>query len=226
MTLLSERETMIRGLSLLCLCALVIAGCASKPTEQVIVGDLIQRVDFGPSSIWQQYVHPEQNVDFEIKDGFYEAKVWDGGFMWAIQPPTQTDTVIEVTTTQLSDYRNNAYGVMCRALPTDNGDGYYFLISGDGQYTIRRGAVDNIHALIPFTPSGAIRQDKTSNKIRAVCVGTYLALYVNDTFVAETHDDYFKTGYTGLSVAVVKGSDAQADITFDDLTISKGSLSP
>ena len=35
--------------------------------------------------------------------------------MWAIQPPMQTDTVIDVVTTQLSDYRNNAYGVMCRA---------------------------------------------------------------------------------------------------------------
>lgn len=215
---------MVRGLLLLSVCVLVIAGCASQPTEQVVVGDLLQRVDFSQSYMWQQYVHPEQKVDFEIKNGEYEAKAWDGGFMWTIQPPTQTDTVIDVVTTQLSDYRNNAYGVMCRALPTDNSDGYFFLISGDGQYTIRRGAVDNIHALIPFTPSSAIHQDKTSNKIRAVCVGDYLALYVNDSFVAETHDDYFKTGYTGLSVAVVKSGDA--DITFDDLTVSKGSLVP
>ncbi|MBI1257449.1 MAG: hypothetical protein GC204_08255 [Chloroflexi bacterium] len=215
---------MVKGLLVLSVCVLALVGCAAQPSQQVVVGDLLQRVDFGPSSIWQEYVHPEQNVDFEIKNGAYEAKAWDGGFMWAIEPPMQTDTVIDVVTTQLSDYRNNAYGVMCRALPTDNGDGYYFLISGDGQYTIRRGAVDNIHALIPFTPSDAIHQDKTSNKIRAVCIGTYLALYVNDKFVAETHDDYFKTGYTGLSVAVVKGTDATADITFDDLEISKGTL--
>ena len=174
--------------------------------------------------MWQQYVHPEQNVDFEIKNGAYEAKAWDGGFMWAIQPPMQTDTVIEVVTTQLSDYRNNAYGVMCRALPTDNSDGYYFLISGDGQYTIRRGAVDNIHALIPFTPSDAIHQDKTSNRIRAVCIGTYLALYVNDNFVAETHDDYFKTGYTRAERGGRQGGRCDADIAFDDLTVSKGSL--
>ena len=71
---------MIRGLLLLCVCVMVIAGCSSKPTEQVVVGDLIQRVDFDALSIWQEYVHPEQNVDFEIKDGAYEAKAWDGGF--------------------------------------------------------------------------------------------------------------------------------------------------
>jgi hypothetical protein len=144
--------------------------------------------------------------------------------MWTIQPPMLADTVVEVETTQLSAYRNNAYGVMCRANPTDNSNGYFFLISGDGNYTIRRGAVDQVKALIPFTYSDAIRQDKGINRIRAVCIGDYLALYVNDVFVAETHDDYFSRGYTGLSVAVVKGGDA--DIAFDDLTVYNAALLP
>lgn len=198
------------------------AGCASQPTERYQLGDVVQRVDFGPASVWQQYVHPEQNVDFQTEDGVYRARAWDGGFMWTIHPPQLTDTVIEVETTQLSDYRNNAYGVMCRAAPTDNSNGYFFLISGDGNYTIRRGAVDTVAPLIPFSYSDAIRQDHGVNRLRAVCIGDYLALWVNDTFVAETHDDYFKAGYTGLSVAVVKGGDA--DITFDDLTVYSASL--
>ncbi len=201
---------------------ILIAGCAAEPTERYVLGDVVQRVDFGPSSVWQQYVHPEQNVDFQTLDGVYRARVWDGGFMWTIHPPMLTDTVIEVETTQLSDYRNNAYGVMCRANPTDNSNGYFFLISGDGHYTIRRGAVDTVAPLIPFTYSDAIRQDHGINRLRAVCVGDYLALWINDTFVAETRDDYFDEGYTGLSVAVVKGGDA--DIAFDDLTVSAASL--
>ncbi len=223
---ISERsETMIRGLLVACV-LLLAAACAATPTEQFALGDVLQRVDFSQSYMWQQYVHPEQNVDFEIQDGMYRAKAWDGGFMWAIKPPIQTDTVIDVEASQLSDYRNNAYGVMCRAAPTDNSNGYFFLISGDGQFTIRRGAVDQVGALIPWTPSGAIRQDKGINRIRAVCIGTYLALYVNDSFVAETHDDYYSKGYTGLSVAVVKGEDANADIAFDDLTVWSASLLP
>lgn len=214
---------MRKGLWLVCLFGLLV-GCAAQPTARYALGDVRQQVDFSQSFMWQQYVHPEQNVDFSIQDGFYRAKAWDGGFMWVIQPPAETDTVIEVETTQLSDYRNNAYGVMCRAAPTDNSNGYYFLISGDGEFTIRRGAVDEVDALIPWTLTTAVRQDKGVNRIRAVCIDDYLALYVNGEFVAETRDDYFSRGYVGLSVAVVKGGDA--DIAFDDLTVWEASLLP
>jgi hypothetical protein len=214
---------MIRVL-LFMLAVLLLARCASKPTEQFALGDVVMQVDFGPSTVWQEYIHPEQNVDFRIEDGEYRAKAWNGGFMWTIHSPSLTDSVIEVETTQLSEYRNNAYGVVCRADPTDNSNGYYFLISGDGQYSIRRSAVDNVRAIIPFTGSDAIRQDKGINRIRAVCIGDYLALYVNGQFVAETHDDYFSHGYTGLTVAVVE--DGDADIAFDDLTVWEASALP
>lgn len=215
---------MVRVLLLACL---LLAACAATPTERFALGDVLQKVDFSQPNQWESYVNADQNVAFQIEDGVYRARAWDGGFMWAIQPPgepTEGDVVIEVETTQLSDYRNNAYGVMCRAAPSANGNGYYFLISGDGQYTIRRGAVDEVKALIPFTPSDAIRQDKGINRIRAVCIGDYLALYVNETFVAETHDDYYRQGYTGLTAAVVEGGDV--DIAFDDLTVWAASLLP
>ncbi|MEP7294250.1 MAG: hypothetical protein ABI835_20850 [Chloroflexota bacterium] len=214
---------MIRCFLLACL-IWALTGCASSPTKGFALGDVIQQVDFSQSYMWQQYVHPEQKVDFSIQDGEYRARAWDGGFMWTIRPPAAADSVIEIEATQLSDYRNNAYGVMCRAAPTDNSNGYYFLISGDGQYTIRRGAVDEVGALIPWTPNGSIRQDRGINRIKAVCIGDYLALYVNGEFVAETHDRYFSHGYAGLSVAVVAGGDV--DIAFDDLTVWTASLLP
>ena len=214
---------MFRGL-LFTVILLALVGCASNPTARFALGDVVQQTDFSQVFMWQEYVHPEQKVDFAIQDGEYRAKAWDGGFMWVIQPPAFTDTVIEVETTQLSDYRNNAYGVMCRAAPTDNSNGYYFLISGDGQYTIRRGAVDEVGALIPWTGSGAIRQDQGINRIKAVCVEDYLALYVNDEFVAETHDTYFSRGFTGLSAAVVEGGDV--DVAFDDLTVWSAEFLP
>lgn len=203
---------------------LVAVGCSVQPTERFALGDEIMHVGFDSSIAWEQYINADQHVDFQIVDGEYRAQAWDGGFMWTTRLPETSDSVIEVETTQLSEYRNNAYGVMCRAAPTDNSNGYYFLISGDGNYTIRRGAVDEVHALIPFTYSSAIRQDKGINRIRAVCIGDYLALYVNDMFVAETHDNYFHRGYTGLTAAVV--ADGEVDIAFDDLTVWEATALP
>ena len=46
---------------------MLLAGCASQPTEQVVLGDTVMQVDFGPSTVWQEYVHAEQNVDFQIE---------------------------------------------------------------------------------------------------------------------------------------------------------------
>ncbi|MCC6805432.1 MAG: hypothetical protein IT319_21310 [Anaerolineae bacterium] len=207
------------------LCAgVLLAACAAPPTQRFALGDVILQADFSQPTQWESYVNADQNVNFRIEDGAYRAQAWDGGFMWTIHEPMVSDVVIEVEATQLSEYRNNAYGVMCRASPSANGNGYYFLISGDGQYTIRRGAVDEVRALIPFTASDAIRQDRGINRIRAVCIGTYLALYVNDTFVAETRDDYYRQGYTGLTAAVV--DDGDVDIAFDDLKVWSASLLP
>lgn len=212
---------MLKALTIACL---LLAACAVTPTQRFALGDVILQADFSQPTQWESYVNANQNVNFRIEDGAYRAQGWDGGFMWTIHAPMASDVVIEVEATQLSDYRNNAYGVMCRAAPSANSNGYYFLISGDGQFTIRRGAVDEVKALIPFTASDAIRQDQGINRIRAVCIGTYLALYVNDTFVAETHDDYFQQGYTGLTAAVVE--DGDVDIAFDDLTVWSASLLP
>ena len=204
--------------------ALVVAACGAEPTQRFALGEVLIEEDFSEQFAWERYANEEQRVVFQVEDGVYRTRAWDGGFMWAIKLPSYSDTVIEVETTQLSDYRMNAYGVMCRASPTANGDGYYFLISGDGHYTIRRGATDNIRALIPFTFSRAIRQDRGINRIRAVCIGDYLALYVNGEFVAETRDSYFSSGYTGLSAAVV--DEGEVDIAFDDLTVWEGTLLP
>lgn len=206
---------------LMIMLTILLTGCGSlltpTPTHDYALGETLLREDFTESFAWQHYVNPDLKVDFQVIDGAYRARAWDEGFIWTIQPPAYTDVVIEVEAAQLSDDRTNFYGVMCRASPNDNGDGYYFLITAFGEYSIRRGAVDQINALIPFTSSAAIRQDRGINRIRAVCIGDYLALYVNDQFVAETRDDYFSRGYAGLTAAAA--DDAEVEIIFDDLTI-------
>lgn len=201
---------------------MLLAACQSQRGERYALGDVLLEEDFSEPFAWESYADPNLHVDFRVENGVYRAQASDGGFMWALNAQPHMDVVIQVDTQQLSDYANNAYGVMCRASPNQNGDGYYFFISGDGNYTFRRGATDQIAPLIPFTYSSAIHQGKSINRIRVVCIGDYLALYVNGEFVAETRDTYYQRGYAGLTAAVPEGGDV--DVTFDQLTIWAASL--
>lgn len=193
-----------------------------QPTERIVLGEVLLEEDFSNPLTWEHYVDPNLNVDFRVEDGMYRARASDGGFIWALNAQMHSDVVIQVDTQQISEYANNAYGVMCRAAPANNGDGYYFMIGGDGAYTIRRGSLDRINALIEWSYTDAIQQGRSINRIRAVCIGDYLALYVNGQFVAEIRDSYFNRGYAGLTAAVPEGG--EVDVTFDDLTITAASL--
>ncbi|MDZ4768745.1 MAG: hypothetical protein SGJ24_06420 [Chloroflexota bacterium] len=194
----------------------LVVSCTTPP-PQLRLDSVLRREDFSQPSAWQPYVSAEQGIDFQIEQGAYIARLSQAGIMWALDATVHEDVVIDVETTQISAYRDNAYGLMCRAAPTDNGNGYYFLISADGQFTIRRGAADQIDALIQWRSSNAIRQDQAINRIRVACIGERLMLFVNDVFVAETTDSRYKRGYTGLSAGVTEGG--TIEVWFDDLTI-------
>ncbi|MCC6616984.1 MAG: hypothetical protein IT320_26165 [Anaerolineae bacterium] len=181
------------------------------------IGDLLLDEDFTSSSAWETYSDPSRQIDLRVVDGEYRIEAHDEVFMWGLNAQIQTDVVMEVEAEQLSTYSDNAYGVMCRADPSADGDGYYFFISGDGYYTIRRGAGGEVTPLIQWTPSAAIRQGQQRNRIRAVCIEDYLALYVNDQFVDETHDRLYHSGVAGLAAGVSAGGDVVA--TFDNLLI-------
>ncbi len=213
---------MLKGIFIVGLIAML-SGCQAQPSVRYALGEVLLEEGFSESFAWESYVNADQHVDFRVLDGVYRTRVSNTGFIWGLNSQAHGDVVIEVESTQLSEFRNNAYGVMCRAATSNNGDGYYFLISGDGMYSIRRGAVDQIAPLIEWRHTSAVRQGQAINRIRAVCVGDYLALHVNDQFVAETRDSRYREGFAGLSAAVAQGG--SVDVAFDDLTIWSAALS-
>ncbi|MBA3868273.1 MAG: hypothetical protein H0X30_03895 [Anaerolineae bacterium] len=100
---------------------------------------------------------------------------------------------------------------------SNNGDGYLFVVEGNGKYAIMRSQGHKITPLINWTSSSAVNSGAAQNSIRAICMGNYLAMYVNDQFVADTTDSMYTKGQLGL-VAASAGRTGMI-VTFDNLTV-------
>lgn len=212
------RHILFIGVVVLCLSACT----PSSPSVRYEIGELLLEEDFSRPFAWETYADPVLQVDLRVEDGSYRVQARDGGFMWGLNATVHTDVLIEVEVEQFSTYADNAFGVMCRADPDADGDGYYFFISGDGHYTLRRGRGDEVLPLIQWTPSSVIVQGQARNRIRVICIQDYLALYVNDRFVAEARDRLYSSGVTGLTAAIPEGGDVE--VRFDDLLIFSARL--
>ncbi len=197
-----------------------LAGCQGKPGYEYRLGDVLLEQDFSQSFAWERYQSTERGTDARVEAGVYRMQARGSGYIWGLNAAMHDNVMIEVQAQQQSDDSNNAYGVMCRADPSNDGDGYYFLISGDGYWSIRRSSGDGVEPLVEFTRSDAIRRDQSLNTLRAICVDDYLALYVNDQFVGEARDRLYSAGFAGMIVAAA-GDDGEAnvDIAFDNLRI-------
>ena len=164
---------------------------------------------------WEVYSSPN-GVDLGVEQGVYRMSSMNQGYVWGLNQQQHSNVVLEVEVTPMSpDTASNAFGIMCRADETDNGNGYYFMIKGDGYYSISIGQGNTIKPLVEWKASNAIHVGIDKNAIRAVCLDDSLALYVNDKLLIETHDNTYKSGYAGLAVAA--SSNTGSDVIFDNL---------
>ena len=200
--------------------SIILVGC-SGPSKEASLGNVLLSESFDSSSAWETYFG--ETVELEVVDGSYRVRTGDEGYIWGLNEASHSDVVIEVEASQLSEFENNAYGVMCRADTSNNGDGYYFLVSGDGYYSIGKGEGPDVTPLVDWETSSAVNKGQATNSVRAVCVGDYLALFVNDRFVAEATDSTYSSGYTGLTATAFDGGDT--DISFDNLSIWEARVS-
>jgi hypothetical protein len=98
-----------------------------------------------------------------------------------------------------------------------NGDGYLFLIQGNGTFAIMRSRGRTITPLVNWTQSSLIRPGPDRNELRAVCMGDYLALFINGEFAADATDDTYTSGQIGLAASAASRLGVQVE--FDDLVV-------
>ncbi len=139
--------------------------------------------------------------------------------VWAQDYRILGNVVAKVDTEQLSDELDNGYGLMCRADPSNNGDGYRFLISGDGYASIGMRLDGEFESLADWTLiDDVINMGEDENEMVIVCVDDYLALYANGELLLEAEDDTFNEGVVSL-VALIFAEDEDIEIAFDNLHI-------
>lgn len=192
----------------------------SDGEQEVVAKDLLIDAPFNKKTEWETY--SDKNAKMGVGDGVYHMTLTGNLSTFGLNSKSQTDTVIQVHTKQVSKSTENAYGVICRSPTNGNGDGYYFFISGDGQYTITK-VKGTVTTLVDWTQSKAINQGQDENDLTVVCVQNYLALYVNDVLLAETTDDTFIQGDPGLAISGYSDK-TEVSVDFDNARIWSASL--
>jgi hypothetical protein len=188
------------------------------PLEGSDSGDVILQDSFDdPSSGWEVGDYDAGSVGY-TSDAYSVISSGNGSFMWGLAFRQFDDVVIEVETEQIRGPANdnNGYGVMCRV--QENGDGYLFLISGDGFFSITKASNDDFIPLIDWTSSDAIQMGNSTNQIQAICDGSNLDLEVNGQQLASTQDSEFATG--DIAMAATTFEDDTTEVHFDNLVVT------
>lgn len=155
-------------------------------------------------------------VDYD--QGGYRIRVDKTNWLfWATAGLTFSDVSVEVEATRIGGPEVNEFGVICRYVDEDNF--YYFVITSDGFYAIFR-YVDNESDFIgmnDYRPTDAVNQGAATNRIRAVCQGDTLRLFVNDQLVADVQDGAHAAGDIGLIAGTF--DEPGTDVLFDNLVV-------
>ena len=184
--------------------------------------ELLVEDGFNSGDLWRNYDKGGE-LFLGSRDGVYRIEFNGRKYVWSQREDEYADVVIETKVTQISEYDHNAFGLACRLDPGDKGRGYFFLITGDGYASIRWSNGRSLEPIVNAAPSEHIRQGKSSNRIRVVCVDDYLALWVNGQFVAEARDQRASQGAVGLA-GVMNYQGRRLSVDFDDLRIWRAAL--
>ncbi len=141
--------------------------------------------------------------------------------VWAVLPGFRArDVVVQVDAIPLSGSEYNTFGVLCRY--QDDANFYFFVISSAGYYAIVRKSRGEQVQLTPerqFARRDVIRGGSHPNRVRAVCQGDALSLYVNGVLLAQVQEpaDPLPEGQVGLLAGAF--TEAGVVVHFDNFVV-------
>jgi hypothetical protein len=111
----------------------------------------------------------------------------------------------------------------------EEGNFYFFLIDSDGQYIVGKdvnGEWQTVAGMeMGLVTSRHIKTGGATNRLKVVCQGPQIALYVNDRHLTTVSDDSFAEGKIGLIAAAVEYP-GPVKVAFDNLVVSAAEDTP
>lgn len=204
--------------------ALTLSACHGLPINvysfDVSSGDVLFQDDFSdPASGWERIADERMGV-LDYTDGSYGIFVAAPyQMLWASPQLEFEDVRIEVDVANLSDPRDDDFGVVCRAKGKDNF--YFAVISSDGYYgtgKVKNG-VQRLLDIPAMLPSEDINQGTAVNHLRVDCIAEQISLWVNNILLHTVEDADFRSGDVGLLAGTFANPGTR--VLFDNITVVK-----
>ncbi|HID63492.1 MAG TPA: tetratricopeptide repeat protein, partial [Anaerolineae bacterium] len=136
-------------------------------------------------------------------------------FIWSTAGQDLADFIVEVEATQVSGPSDNGYGLLFRF--QDDQHFYRFDISGDGFYLLSKRLENQWVTLVDWTASPYIHKGQATNRLKVICQGPRISLYVNDRHLTDFSDGSYSHGDIGLFAGTL--SQSGVHISFDNLKV-------
>jgi hypothetical protein len=141
---------------------------------------------------------------------------------WAVGPTERfTDFALEVDVRLVEGPEAAEMGLAFRL--REEGNFYFFLVDGHGQYIVGKdvdGEWQQVAGMdMWLATSPHIKTGGATNRLKVVCQGPQIALYVNDHYLTTVSDDSFAEGKIGL-IAVAMEYPGPVKVAFDNLVVS------
>jgi len=141
---------------------------------------------------------------FYADNGYLSAKSdsINQGFRWYLNYRKPKDAYLEAKFKVETCSGDDQYGLVFRAASFDEGFAYYYIVTCDGRYDIRRWDQGGSTTLLNLPSSEHINKGTGQENILGVWVkGNTIRLYANGSFLQETTDNaLLNDGYFGLFI--------------------------
>ncbi|MFB0536698.1 MAG: family 16 glycoside hydrolase [Anaerolineae bacterium] len=191
----------------------------STPTPRPVV---LYSDDFSdPESGW--YEGSLEDKEYHYEKGEYVILVKKNDLAaWASWPKERfADFTLEADVRLVEGPKVAEMGLVFRL--REEGNFYFFRINGDGQYMVGKDVNGQWQAVagmgIRLVPSPHIKTEGATNRLKVVCQGPQIALYVNGHHLTTLSDDSFAEGKIGLIAAAIEYSEP-VKVAFDNLVVS------